>query len=264
MFHFKDATIGEMASHSENIDVFGQELFFKHFPLLVFVEGTLYHIDELNEERVKIDSTDKEDEDDWSPEQFGAWNALVGALNQLKLTDGHIHDQLEQGRAYWLLERKLCKELAEKGASPPSISDAQRAISYKSFDYRLLNLLLYKVSARPYDDQLLEFLSASELLVEIGDDLVDYEEDVLGNAFNIYRMYVRIYGSDAPLRITEFISETEALHQKLIKLVPEYIQTLYKRRCEEAIQEEGILSGKWSIPPPIIDEDAYRVQCSQK
>jgi hypothetical protein len=41
--------------------------------------------------------------------------------------------------------------------------------------FQVLNLLLFKLTGRPYDAQLLEFLAVDELLVDIGDDLVDYE-----------------------------------------------------------------------------------------
>jgi hypothetical protein len=39
----------------------------------------------------------------------------------------------------------------------------------------------------PYDEALLSFLRLDELLVDVGDDLTDYEDDVLANSFNIYR-----------------------------------------------------------------------------
>ena len=39
----------------------------------------------------------------------------------------------------------------------------------------------------PYDEQLLTFLRLDELLVDVGDDLTDYEDDVIANSFNIYR-----------------------------------------------------------------------------
>lgn len=40
---------------------------------------------------------------------------------------------------------------------------------------QVLNLLLFKLTKRPYDEALLEFLAADEHLVDINDDLVDYE-----------------------------------------------------------------------------------------
>ena len=45
----------------------------------------------------------------------------------------------------------------------------------KSFDYRLLNHLLYNIQKREPDKQLLEFLFLDEHLVDIADDLHDYE-----------------------------------------------------------------------------------------
>lgn len=39
----------------------------------------------------------------------------------------------------------------------------------------MLNLLLYALTRREPDQQLLDFLAVDEMLVDIGDDLVDYE-----------------------------------------------------------------------------------------
>ena len=74
---------------------------------------------------------------------------------------------------------------------------------------QVLNLMLFKLTKRPYNEALLRFLFIDEHLVDIGDDLVDYEvqykrrifaacnavnryvqylqDDVLANSFNIYR-----------------------------------------------------------------------------
>ena len=41
--------------------------------------------------------------------------------------------------------------------------------------WQVLNLLLYALTQREPDQQLLEFLTVDETLVDIGDDLVDYE-----------------------------------------------------------------------------------------
>lgn len=39
----------------------------------------------------------------------------------------------------------------------------------------MLNLLLYQLRGAPVDEQLMQFLAVDEHLVDIGDDLVDYE-----------------------------------------------------------------------------------------
>ena len=51
----------------------------------------------------------------------------------------------------------------------------------------MLNLLLFGLRKELPQPELLAFLRVDEHLVDIGDDLVDYEEDVLENCFNIYR-----------------------------------------------------------------------------
>lgn len=50
-----------------------------------------------------------------------------------------------------------------------------------------MNLLLFRLTGRPYDEALLTFLRLDEMLVDIGDDLFDYEDDVIANSFNILR-----------------------------------------------------------------------------
>lgn len=40
---------------------------------------------------------------------------------------------------------------------------------------QVLNLLLYQLRDAPVDEQLMQFLAVDEHLVDIGDDLVDYE-----------------------------------------------------------------------------------------
>lgn len=109
----------------------------------------------------------------------------------------------------------------------------------------------------------MEFLSVSEFLVEVSDDLFDYEDDVLENSFNVLRMFVRIYGSvGAPAMLAKFIVEAEDKYNCLLKALDPLLSVKYQRRCEEATREGGEKSssplGSWSIPPIIKDEDLYR------
>ena len=53
--------------------------------------------------------------------------------------------ELQRGQKYWRLERKLCAALAEGTLTAADLDDVTAAIELKSFDYRLLNVLLYKV-----------------------------------------------------------------------------------------------------------------------
>jgi hypothetical protein len=52
---------------------------------------------------------------------------------------------------------------------------------------QVLHLLLHRIRRVPDDATLLEFCQVDEMLVDIGDDLTDYEDDVAANSFNVYR-----------------------------------------------------------------------------
>ena len=48
-----------------------------------------------------------------------------------------------------------------------------------------MNLVLYKILKQNYNDKHLLFLSSHELIIEIGDDLFDYKDDVMKKSFNV-------------------------------------------------------------------------------
>ncbi|CAM8972391.1 unnamed protein product [Rhodiola kirilowii] len=176
-----------------------------------------------------------------------------------------IKEELRGGEEYWKLERKLCSAHINK--EEISVQDVMRAIHLKSFDYRVLNLLLFKLRGENVNDIFMDFLSASEFLVEVADDLFDYEDDVLENNFNVLRMFVRIYGpSAAPTMLARCISEGEDKYIQLQKGLDHELLRRYQVRCEEATREGGKGSGPplgtWNIPAIISDEELYHRRMS--
>nr|CAB3487217.1 unnamed protein product [Digitaria exilis] len=148
-------------------------------------------------------------------------------------------------------------------SSEISIDDVMKAIHLKSFDYRVLNLLMYQLTGQQVNELHMDFLSISEFLVEISDDLYDYEDDVMNNTFNILRMFVVVYGSsEAPNMLAKCIGEAEEQYESFSKKLDPSLSGSYWRRCEEATKEGGKLSGHaygtWNIPPVICDEELFR------
>lgn len=86
---------------------------------------------------------------------------------------------LKQGRNYWQKERLICSHLAKKSSEEAvkgfTLADLHAASEGKSFDYRLLNYLLFALRGVDPDRDLMQFLFVDEQLVDIGDDLLDYE-----------------------------------------------------------------------------------------
>ncbi|EFJ12251.1 hypothetical protein SELMODRAFT_124466, partial [Selaginella moellendorffii] len=180
-----------------------------------------------------------------------------------------IEKELEDGVEYWLLERTLCKALSSSSSSEVVCvaSDVLRAVRLKSFDYRVLNLLLYRLRDEEVNEVHFNFLKTSELLVEISDDLYFEhsisQEDVVDNSFNILRMFVSLYGAKtAPAKLASLISEIEREYENLVKQLEPGLAARYQKRCEEAVKEGGSnskhLLGCWTIPHIIQDEAAYR------
>ncbi|XP_073033500.1 uncharacterized protein [Primulina eburnea] len=253
---------------------------FRYLPFLSFTESYIYQLDGLNEKLLLLSNHEvpimgpefevlcrnldgeKSVIRRFSKEPF---RPLCLVLERHGLLTERIKEELKCGEEYWALERKLCGSLVSN--KKISIEDVTRAIHLKSFDYRVLNLLLYQLRVAMVNEAHMEFLSVSELLVEISDDLFDYEDDVAENHFNILRMYVRYYGaSAAPIKLAKFVTELEEKYDRLLKALGSELGTKYQKRCEEATKEGGKTCGPplgtWHIPPVIEDEARYRTAIS--
>ena len=135
----------------------------------------------------------------------------------------------------------------------------------------MLHLLLHRLIPKDYDEHLLGFLAIDEHLVDIGDDLVDYEvrtkcryaslrlltwggylgedgeyfravcvqDDVSGNTFNIYRAYVRMYRAAAPMQLIEYITQLEGRHSKALQHLSARQQEHFHSRHKQAAVVPG-------------------------
>ncbi|XP_030500017.1 uncharacterized protein LOC115715305 isoform X2 [Cannabis sativa] len=246
---------------------------FKYLPVLSFTESYIYQLDSLNEKilpsphnGVKVSEKGYEETDPGLIAKFikvfkdDPFRPLAVLLGCHGLLTERIQEEFKHGEEYWTLERMLCRALVD--GKEISVKDVIRAIHLKSFDYRVLNLLLYQLRGMQVNEVHMDFLSISEFLVEVADDLFDYEDDVLENNFNILRMFVRIYGTSAPAMLAKYIAEAEEKYNILLKTLDSQLSLDYHRRCEEATQEGGSTSkhplGTWNIPKLIVDEELYR------
>ena len=123
---------------------------------------------------------------------------------------------------YWRLER----ELVAAWSAPPArgalaglredalLFAAQRASALKSFDYEVLSLLVLELSGRgDRFDALAPLLAACFHLVEIEDDLRDYDADVASGAFNLFSAFVRRRGRHAEVALRAWIARAEARYR---------------------------------------------------
>ncbi|CAA6665017.1 unnamed protein product [Spirodela intermedia] len=260
---------------------------FRFLPVLSFTESYIYQLDIINEKSLCL-SVDEENRSGksignqtniLSEFKFISFDPLIFFLEQHGLLTERIKRELELGLEYWSLERKLCQSLTSK--TKILLEDVMKAMRLKSFDYRVLHLLLYQLRDEQVNELHMEFLSVSEFLVEISDDLYDYEDDVIENSFNILRMFAKLYGPQmAPSMLAKCISELEDQYERLLRELDSDLSAKYQRRCEEATIEDiyclphilinhicnfrgktsGYTIGTWNIPSIIADEDSYRSQ----
>ncbi|XP_064985959.1 uncharacterized protein LOC103969901 isoform X1 [Musa acuminata AAA Group] len=259
---------------------------FKYLPILSFTESYIYQLDTLNEKALHLSSkvatspttelnnlTHLRNDVTYhnvrnNTNEFCSADPLIRLLQCEGLLSERIRKELNSGIEYWALERKLCHALSGKKKNfviQILMEDIMKAIHLKSFDYRVLNLLLYQLRGQQVNELHMEFLSVSEFLVEIADDLYDYEDDVVENSFNILRMFVGVYGaSTAPSMLAKCIAEAEEKYERLIRTLDPELSSSYRRRCEEATREGGATSGHafgtWNIPPVIGDEESFRME----
>eukprot|EP00457_Paulinella_chromatophora_P004773 gb/GEZN01004786.1/.p1 GENE.gb/GEZN01004786.1/~~gb/GEZN01004786.1/.p1 ORF type:complete len:530 (+),score=79.26 gb/GEZN01004786.1/:47-1636(+) len=231
----------------------GLDDLFEFLPVLVFVEAGIYHADEENEVIASRGSLQP-------PQGMSVISHIISILKEEGLFDSRVASEVQSGVEFWGLERKLCAQVLKK--QEICIQEVHQASLSKSFDYRVLNCLLYRLRKAEYDEAVLSFLLINEHLVDIHDDLYDYEKDVFNNSFNIFRMYVHYYGTgQAQLKLMERISEYERLFFQSLKKLPTDLQKKFQAREQEAMQEDGAFS--WIFPSVIRDEAAYRAEMEQ-
>ncbi|KAK3031628.1 hypothetical protein RJ639_037376, partial [Escallonia herrerae] len=243
------------------MDAHEPQSIFRYLPLLSFTESYIYQLDTLNEKVLQLPTIGapvlkrgSDLEANWSWIQKFTELLRSNPFRPLALLLEHrgllterfkrlflwpfilkIRDEFKSGEEYWTLERKLCCAIMCR--KEISVEDVMRAIHLKSFDYRVLNLLLYQ--------------------------LREEKDDVLESNFNILRMFVKIYGaSTAPIMLAKLIIEAEERYDCLQKALDPKLSMNYRKRCEEATKEGGKVLGPslgtWNIPPVIEDEDLYR------
>eukprot|EP00438_Fugacium_kawagutii_P001955 Skav224102 [mRNA] locus=scaffold4565:162510:169606:- [translate_table: standard] len=224
----------------------------KYSPFLGFMESHIYDLDQANEDFLhpEITRATRPKEDPFGP--------LRRVLKERTWMTSQLDKEFQQGARFWALERKICS--AFRSDSPRiSQEDAEEALRLKSFDYRAMNLLLYKMRGEEPCKEHMEFLATSEILVEIGDDLVDYYEDIERNSFNIYRCFVAIHGPESgATELRQYISRAEeayaaafaALQQLDGALAAKWLQrNQTSRRHSCGSEKPG--GATWEIPPAV-------------
>ncbi|MEH1884107.1 hypothetical protein [Nostoc sp.] len=168
-------------------------------PLLLFVEATIYQIDEDNEIHEDITKHSL---------------VLRNVLTQLNLLDDAVETLIQQGLTYYDLETQFCL------GKMPTQENIDSVCLGKPFDYGILSRLFFKLTGQPdHQQEILKVCRVAEQIVEIRSDLKSYNEDIERNVMNIYRMFVRLYGLEASQKLQRYLENLNSQLQHQLKLL---------------------------------------------
>jgi hypothetical protein len=210
--------------------------FVRLMPALTFAEGAIYQIDEEYEAHV-------------GDPNFVSQHlpVLRNVLTKLNLFDEALETELQRGLTYYRLEQQFCS------GGAVTEEDIALANRFKCFDCRFLNRLLFKLTDRPYDEELLDIFWLGEQITDVEEDLMQYEDDVDRNVYNTYRMFVRLYGLEAPQHLQRYLEELYAEAERLMALLaennPELAETLFE--LWDAYRGANTMP---AIPQPILED----------
>ncbi|XP_066349762.1 uncharacterized protein [Miscanthus floridulus] len=135
------------------LDVNTPQAIFKYLPVLSFTESYMYQLDASNEDCLHVvpdDNTSKvlgKKEESLNETSLSQMiEPLEGLLQCQGLMTDRLQTELKSGIQYWSLERKLCQALLRN--EKILIEDVMKAIHLKSFDYRVLNLLMFQLTGQ--------------------------------------------------------------------------------------------------------------------
>jgi len=253
-----------------NLDADSTTDIFRYLPALAFVESYIYSLDQTNEDTLLVSSKGAAGGTAGALLADDPFDELRQLLRQRGWLTPRIESELKDGGRFWSLERQLCRAMlsgaeGDSGAAKLEQCDVKEALRLKSFDYRVLNLLLYAMRHTEPDPGHMRFLAASELLVEIGDDLTDYDDDVMSNSFNVYRCFLAMHGPECgPQELMRFIRQAEAEYASELSRLTPTLAASWQQRCQAkrrhgAGSERGPGGGDWELPPPV-DENTVRKQ----
>lgn len=168
-------------------------------PILLALEAFIYQIDDLVETQVV-------DMQELGERALGVWQDY---LSMHGLADERIQLETSMSLAYWHMEAAMLR-----GAHLDE-HDLRSILYWKSYDYRLLHLVMFRFIGQAYDELLLELCRTTQNGLEIDDDIDDYAKDIASGDLNLLALAVRCYGEEGPAHLQNTRDQLNASKKKL-------------------------------------------------
>ena len=186
--------------------------FFRFYPILGFMEALVYETDE-EVEQIQATNCLLKQHSPWKTKQ----EMILAVLEKSNFKHHQVETYLDNLGEYFELETHLLIS--------PEIThqEIMKAAQLRSSDYRFLHCTLLKMLGQNFHDEELNeelrLMWSLEVLNDIEDDIESYEKDVATKHYNTYRMFVKIYGQQAPYYLKKELDYYEHLfHQGVEKI----------------------------------------------
>jgi hypothetical protein len=212
--------------------------FFTYYPVLGFVESLIYQADETIEEN----QTDKQLLSGISP-WTKAKKVIMSFLKEQKLDHLLIEKELNNLGEYYQIESQLMQ------GQYFTHENIVKAAELRSSDARALHAILWRMTNKPFNGTLFEMIWPLEVLADMEDDVHSYQKDIDEEHYNTYRMFVKLYGEEAPQYLKAEMLRYQSIFQEKLELLPKEEQKLYMQIVSAYQQKNSIQV----IPEPIME-----------
>lgn len=224
--------VDEQASYYLRYYGFGRDRLGTYFPILLLVEGLLLQADE---------ELERAQRGELPAEGIAPWSrrvpAVVALLRELGLYHPRIEAELERMGQFWELEARLLR-----AAAAPRHEEVLRAAELRTSDARALHGIIARLAGQPIDEAFFDLLWPMEVIVDLEQDLREYADDERQGLYNTYRMFVRLYGREAPARLDAELRRYRDLFAQRLTAAPAAMQ-------ERVMQQLVAFQGDYPSPP---------------
>lgn len=170
---------------------------------------------------------------------------ISALLRELGIDDPEAERLLDNVGSYWEVEN----ELNYRGHVTAEL--LARAIELRSCDLLAYHHLCLHIAGVKNIAEIFEVLVPWQIYLEFAFDLLEYPDDVAARDYNTYRMFVSLYGTEAPRYLAEEIGRYAARMEARLAQLGADDQRRLRAAFHNALADIG---GFPAIPAPILEE----------
>jgi hypothetical protein len=204
----------------------GPEFLFENFGAFGCLSIAVYCVDESVEQEGKV-------------KKGIILDHLEELVSKTMSVNDHVSGLLRDAREYCSFERA-----ARAGEAVYDLDDVLRISKIRSVDFRLMHHALIQIRTIPYDEEVFEWFSAFEMLMEIEDDLASVKEDGLSGGYNYYCFARNVAGTNAA---AGFEALRSSLESRLLTIGSSLASRGYPR-CLQVVERYRKIVPRREIP----------------